>query len=197
MSKRFVCKPMIAIVVGVTGIVGVLTATAVAQSQRFPDVPPEHYAFEAVEWAAEVGVTTGYTDNTFKPDRPLTKAHAWLFLERYYNEVFQANESEDFTRGQMMVLLKAINDGTGAGSSGESDTPQGFTAITAGTGHSCGLRTGGTAQCWGYDGDGEADVPLGAFTAITAGRDHSCGLRTGGTAKNTGATTTPVKAMRR
>ncbi len=96
---------------------------AVAQSQWFPDVPPEHFAFEAVEWAAEVGVTTGYTDGTFKPERPLTKADAALFLERYYDEVLRANESEDFTRGQMMLLLKAINDGDiGIGSTGESDT---------------------------------------------------------------------------
>ena len=80
-------------------------------SQRFPDVPPDHYAFEAVEWAAEVGVTTGYTDGTFKPERPLIKRHAVVFMERYYDEILQADESEDFTRGDMMVLLKAINDG--------------------------------------------------------------------------------------
>ena len=46
-----------------------VAAPAAAQSQRFPDVAPDHYAFEAVEWAAEVGVTTGYTDGTFKPER--------------------------------------------------------------------------------------------------------------------------------
>ena len=81
-------------------------------SQRFPDVAPGHYAFEAVEWAAEVGVTTGYTDGTFKPERPLIKRHAVLFMERYYDEILQAEESPDFTRGDMMVLLKSINDGT-------------------------------------------------------------------------------------
>ncbi len=105
------------------GVSWVSQSPAVAQSQWFPDVPPEHFAFEAVEWAAEVGVTTGYTDGTFKPERPLTKADAALFLERYYDEVLRANESEDFTRGQMMLLLKAINDGDiGIGSTGESDT---------------------------------------------------------------------------
>ena len=34
-------------------------ATAIAQSQRFPDVPPDHYAHEAIKWAAEAGVTLG------------------------------------------------------------------------------------------------------------------------------------------
>ena len=61
--------------------------TAVDQSQRFPDVPPDHYAFEAVEWAAEVGVTAGYHDGTFKPQSPLRKLHAVLFLESFYDKI--------------------------------------------------------------------------------------------------------------
>ena len=84
-------------------------------SRRFPDVPPDHHAFEAVEWAAEVGVTAGYPDGTFKPERPLIKGHALVFMERYYDEILQAEESPDFTRGDMMVLLKAINDGAADG----------------------------------------------------------------------------------
>ena len=94
---------------------------AAAQGQRFPDVPLDHYAFEAVEWAAETGVTSGYPDGTFKPQRPLIKRYVVAFMERYYDEILQAEESEDFTRGDMMVLLKAINDGTLRG----SDTPDG------------------------------------------------------------------------
>ena len=107
-------------VVVVAAILGASAATAAAQSQRFPDVPPDHYAFEAVEWAAEAGVTTGYTDGTFKPEQTLSRWHAVVFMERYYDEILQAEESEDFTRGDMMVLLKAINDGAVGG--GESDT---------------------------------------------------------------------------
>ena len=107
-------------VIVVAAILGASAATAVAQSQRFPDVPPDHYAFEAVEWAAQVGVTTGYTDGTFKPSQALGRWHAVVFMERYYDEILQAEESEDFTRGDMMVLLKAINDGAIGGT--ESDT---------------------------------------------------------------------------
>ena len=67
----------------------------------------------------------------------------------------------------------------------ESDptTPGAFTAITAGNWHSCGLRTDGTAQCWGNNHLGRADAPSGVFSAITAGGGHSCGLRTDGTAQ--------------
>ena len=93
-------------------------------------MPPDHYAYEAIEWAAEVGVTAGYIDGTFKPEQPLSKRHAVLFMESYYDQILQASESEDFTRGDMMVLLKAINDGSlrdadigSAGNGGDPTTP--------------------------------------------------------------------------
>ncbi len=75
-------------------------------------MPVDHYAFEAVEWAAGAGVTLGYGDGTFKPSLALGRWHALVFMERYYDEILQADESADFTRADMMVLLKAINDGT-------------------------------------------------------------------------------------
>ena len=113
MTKWRVKKRTFAAIVLVAGIVGALAATAVAQSQRFPDVPPEHEAYEAVEWAADVELTTGYTDGTFKPEQPLSKRHAVVFMERFYDNILGADQSDDFTRGDMMILLKAINDGGG------------------------------------------------------------------------------------
>ena len=92
--------------------VGVAAGSAIAQGLgRFSDVPPDHEAYDAVEWAAEVGLTAGYDDGTFKPARPLSKRHAVAFMERYYDEILQAEQSEDFTRADMMMLLKAIDDG--------------------------------------------------------------------------------------
>ena len=107
------------VVLAVVGSVLAVAPAAAAQGQRFPDVAADHYAFEAVEWAVEAGVTAGYTDGTFKPQRPLIRRHALVFMARYYDEILGADESEDFTRGDMMVLLKAINDGTIRG-----ETPQ-------------------------------------------------------------------------
>ena len=59
----------------------------------------------------------------------------------------------------------------------------GFTAITAGENHSCGIRADNTAQCWGKNNSGKADAPPGQFTAITAGGAHSCGIRADNTAQ--------------
>ena len=105
-NRRVIVAALVAVFVG-----GALAATAVAQSQRFPDVSPDHEAYEAIEWAAEVGVTLGYKDGTFKPERPLHESHAVVFMERFYDEILQASESPGFTRGDMMRVLKAINDG--------------------------------------------------------------------------------------
>ena len=74
-------------------------------------MPPDHEAYEVVEWAAEVGLTLGKGDGTFGPDDPLSRWHAVTFMERYYDDILEATESEAFTRGDMMMLLKAINDG--------------------------------------------------------------------------------------
>ncbi len=86
---------------------GAVTAQTV---QRFPDVPSDHPEVDAIEWAAEVGITAGYTDGTFRPEQPLSKSHALVFMDRYYDQILQADESPGFTRGDMMALLKAIND---------------------------------------------------------------------------------------
>ena len=117
-------KRTVIVVASAAVFVVALAATAVAQVQRFSDVPPDHEAFEAVEWAAEVEVTTGYGDGTFKPEQPLSRRHARVFLERFYDDVLGADGDDsfthdDFTRGDMMKLLKAINDGGSNGSEPE------------------------------------------------------------------------------
>ena len=61
-----------------------------------------------------------------------------------------------------------------------ADTPRSFSDVSAGGGHSCGLRTDGTATCWGQNHYGEANAPAEAFTAISAGQQHSCGLLSDG-----------------
>ncbi|WP_419850238.1 RCC1 domain-containing protein [Candidatus Poriferisocius sp.] len=61
-----------------------------------------------------------------------------------------------------------------------------YTAVATGGSHrrnfSCGLRTDGTAQCWGRRSNDEIQAPEGQLTAITAGYEHLCGLFTDGTA---------------
>jgi len=97
-----------------------------------------------------------------------------------------------------------LGDGTSAGYRTAPVAVSGgrtFTALAAGAGHTCGLATGGTAYCWGYNaygqlgngtsgsGSNSADrwAPVAVsgaltFTALVAGNGHTCGLVLGGTA---------------
>ena len=56
-----------------------------------------------------------------------------------------------------------------------------FTSISAGDGHTCGVRTSGSVVCWGNNLGGQTDAPRGAFSAVSGGYRHSCGLRTDNT----------------
>ena len=56
-----------------------------------------------------------------------------------------------------------------------------FTQVSAGVLHSCGVKTGGTLACWGFNEDGRATPPAGSFTQVSAGGMHTCGVKTDGT----------------
>lgn len=52
------------------------------KSGSFRDVTSTHWAFAPVERAAELGLVTGYSDGTFRPDTPVTRAQFVLMLWR-------------------------------------------------------------------------------------------------------------------
>lgn len=77
-----------------------------------------------------------------------------------------------------------------------SDTAATWTTLTAGDEHTCGIKTGGTAWCWGSNNYGQLGnsvtsggdstpiqvSPGSDWTALSAGYEHTCGIRSGGTA---------------
>ena len=48
-------------------------------------MPNGKFYTKAVLWAAENGITTGYSDGTFRPDDACTRGHVVTFLYRAYN----------------------------------------------------------------------------------------------------------------
>ena len=97
----------------VTAVAVLAGGTAIAQtSQRFSDVPADHPQADAIMWAADTGLTVGYGDGTFRPDVPLHRDHAVIFMERFYNQILEDSESDDFTRSDMMALLHTIHNGS-------------------------------------------------------------------------------------
>ncbi|WP_297213435.1 family 10 glycosylhydrolase [uncultured Flavonifractor sp.] len=59
-------------------LVKLLTAFFPAQSgtAAFPDVPEDHWAAQAIAWAAGQGWVSGYPDGTFQPERSVSRAEA-------------------------------------------------------------------------------------------------------------------------
>lgn len=74
-----------------------LTAAAVALAQgigTFRDVPDDHYARDAVQWAVQNGITVGCRDGTyFCPETTVNRAQSVTFLHRYQNNVIRSLEN--------------------------------------------------------------------------------------------------------
>ena len=58
----------------------------------------------------------------------------------------------------------------------DAGPPQRFLSVSAGYGHTCGVKEDGSVACWGDDYSGKATPPPSVFTSVSAGRDHTCGL---------------------
>ena len=56
---------------------------AVTGTAQFPDVTPGAYYYDAVIWAGENGITLGYGDGTFQPNRGVSRQELVTFLYRY------------------------------------------------------------------------------------------------------------------
>jgi hypothetical protein len=60
-----------------------LTAPAVVlASHQFPDVPDGHPFHDAIGAIAKAGITTGFTDGTYRPSDPVTRQAMAAFMQR-------------------------------------------------------------------------------------------------------------------
>lgn len=57
-----------------------LPSVALAATQSFTDVTPDHPAYAAVEFLKERGILTGYEDGTFRPSQKVNRAEALKIL---------------------------------------------------------------------------------------------------------------------
>ncbi|MDH7480725.1 MAG: S-layer homology domain-containing protein [Armatimonadota bacterium] len=60
----------LAILIAATVIFG---AAGLALAQEFPDVPPDHWAYDAVQQLVDAGIIVGYPDGTFAGKRAMTR----------------------------------------------------------------------------------------------------------------------------
>jgi hypothetical protein len=54
-------------------------------SPTFADVPSSHTFYDEIEWLAEQGIITGFSDGTFRPTAPVSRQAAAAFLFRAFD----------------------------------------------------------------------------------------------------------------
>jgi alpha-tubulin suppressor-like RCC1 family protein len=99
-----------------------------------------------------------------------------------------------FLQGTCTITASQSGDGTYAPATNVSRSFRVVSAISAGLGHACVLKTNGTVQCWGYNGYGQlgngtvspSSTPvtvsgLSGASAITASEGYSCAVKADGT----------------
>ena len=53
-----------------------------------------------------------------------------------------------------------------------------FVSVSAEVNHTCGVKSDGSAACWGNnDYGGQATPPTGSFVSVSAGDSHTCGVK--------------------
>lgn len=65
------------------------------QTNMFPDVPANHWAYEAVNDMAKRGLVIGYEDGQFKGDRTMTRYEFAMIVERSIQKAKELNTSID------------------------------------------------------------------------------------------------------
>ncbi|RAK19890.1 S-layer family protein [Anoxybacillus vitaminiphilus] len=80
------------------------------ESRNFKDVSSKHWAKTFIDQLASSGITTGYPDNTFKPENPTTRLQFSLFLARALNPEFRESSTEDHSKAVHLSEVIEYND---------------------------------------------------------------------------------------
>lgn len=90
-----------------------LFVPASAAGQTFTDVPANHWASEAVDYAVSKGYFSGTGSNTFSPDGTMTRAMLWTVLSRMDGYTGTAGPGDPwYQNGRDWAMANGISDGT-------------------------------------------------------------------------------------
>lgn len=90
------------------------------KTNPFKDVSSSSPFYKAILWAAENGITTGYSDGTFRPNAPCTRAHVVTFIWRSEGKPGYTSKTEltdvnglnkDFTNAIYWAAQEGITTG--------------------------------------------------------------------------------------
>ena len=99
----------------VTLIVGSVSAFVVIPIVGpFDDISIFHWAVKDITWLKNNGITTGYSDNTFRPDNSVTRAEMAAFLHREAGALVAAGIHVKRGAGDAPVIERWFNNINGS-----------------------------------------------------------------------------------
>ena len=117
MNKRKLLKNIISVVltfVLVTLVVGSASALVIIPIKGpFDDISIFHWAVKDITWLKNNGITTGYSDNTFRPDNNVTRAEMAAFLHREAGALVAAGVHIERGPGDVPVIDRWFNNVNG------------------------------------------------------------------------------------
>jgi hypothetical protein len=87
----------------VVAAIAVLAVGTAASAAMFRDVPPDHWAYEAIDYLQQQGIVEGYPDGTFKGNRTFTRYEMSMVIARIYSKF------EDYVKSQPQADWEGIN----------------------------------------------------------------------------------------
>lgn len=103
--------------VAAAALAAVLPLIAARAQSQLPDVPPGHWAYQAVEELANAGLVLGYPDGRFLGGRTLTRYEMATLIKRLLDRMARpgeqpapGNRTPTATPGQLAAVRRLIND---------------------------------------------------------------------------------------
>lgn len=95
--------------VGVTAL-GMAAGGPVRAQGKFPDIPPGHWAFQAVEDLADAGLVLGYPDGKFLGNRSLTRYEMATLVKRIVDNLAQRTPPTGVTPEQLAEVRRLVDE---------------------------------------------------------------------------------------
>ncbi len=83
------------VVIFVFACIAIFAAWPTQAGPEFPDVPWDHWAYDAVTYLEDEGLIIGYPDGTFQGDRPLTRYEFAIVVSRAYDQFLEMLDDVD------------------------------------------------------------------------------------------------------
>jgi hypothetical protein len=93
---------------GGTDDVPVVAQATQENADAFNDVPPDHWAYQAVQELAADGYLKGYPDGTFRGNRPLTRYELVSFIDRALSSIIAAQINGEDVNARDLANIKKL-----------------------------------------------------------------------------------------